>query len=555
MKSAYKRTLHRVRLVCSINELLADLSLCLAGVGALSAACVAVDRAFSLQIFMPWMIGVAVGLAGLLAIAGWIFRQPGMLATACLIDDKLHLRERFSTAYALANSDEPFAVAARDEAHRQAELLNVKGKFTIRFTRRWALTAIAWLAAGAAILFLPQMDLLGCLGQRQEQSRQNQELQQAQDQIKQAAQQVGIAIKPLEDAGLAGDLAKLDQADGAIKADDMKRQAIKRLDELAGKLEQSKQSSRLQSASELKDMLKTLRPSPQGLVNDLNRSLAMGDFKKAGAMANDLRRQLEEGKLSKDQKAALANQMKDLAAQLEKAAKEDKEFEKSLQDAGLDKKLAEMKEDELRKALENSGLSKEKIEELLAKAAACRNASQACNKLSQALASSGLGENDDQMAEAMDDLSEQLSQSEALQAEMDAVQAGLNCIGQACRGLGQRPGGSGTGEFEEGLADSFGYGTGGPGVSAGGPRDSDDSGEFSLDKTKADTKVGKGPSIASSYFKGQQVKGESRKELTTVVQAAKDAAAEAISDNQIPRKYEGPVKKYFGALEQSGTSK
>ena len=57
--------------------------------------------------------------------------------------------------------------------------------------------------------------------------------------------------------------------------------------------------------------------------------------------------------------------------------------------------------------------------------------------------------------------------------------------------------------------------------------------------------------IASWYFKGSQVKGDAQRGFSEVVQAARDSAAEAISENQIPYKYEEAVKKYFGQLEQS----
>ncbi len=47
------------------------------------------------------------------------------------------------------------------------------------------------------------------------------------------------------------------------------------------------------------------------------------------------------------------------------------------------------------------------------------------------------------------------------------------------------------------------------------------------------------------------MKGESRREFSETVQAARDAAAEAISENEVPRKYEEAIKEYFGRLEQS----
>jgi hypothetical protein len=82
-----------------------------------------------------------------------------------------------------------------------------------------------------------------------------------------------------------------------------------------------------------------------------------------------------------------------------------------------------------------------------------------------------------------------------------------------------------------------------------GQRDSDDSGDYNLEKVKAPTEQGKGPAVASWFFKGEQVKGDAQREYQQVIQAARDNAAEAIKDNDIPRKYEGAVKKYFGELE------
>jgi len=42
------------------------------------------------------------------------------------------------------------------------------------------------------------------------------------------------------------------------------------------------------------------------------------------------------------------------------------------------------------------------------------------------------------------------------------------------------------------------------------------------------------------------------RDFTEVVQAARDGAAEAISENEIPRRYEDAIKAYFSQLEQSG---
>ena len=72
-------------------------------------------------------------------------------------------------------------------------------------------------------------------------------------------------------------------------------------------------------------------------------------------------------------------------------------------------------------------------------------------------------------------------------------------------------------------------------------------------KTRAKSKVDDGPVIASWYFHDSQVKGEDKRDFTEVIQAGRDTAAEAITENEIPRKYEDAIKKYFGGLEQSDT--
>ena len=69
-------------------------------------------------------------------------------------------------------------------------------------------------------------------------------------------------------------------------------------------------------------------------------------------------------------------------------------------------------------------------------------------------------------------------------------------------------------------------------------------------QTRVENKSKKGPIIASWEFKGTQIRGESRRKLSKTIEAAKDRASDAVSENRIPRKYESAVKTYFGRLEE-----
>ena len=59
-----------------------------------------------------------------------------------------------------------------------------------------------------------------------------------------------------------------------------------------------------------------------------------------------------------------------------------------------------------------------------------------------------------------------------------------------------------------------------------------------------------GPVIATWMSQEEQVKGEVTRDFESNLQAAKDRASEAISENAIPARYHGPVTKYFETVGQ-----
>ena len=96
-----------------------------------------------------------------------------------------------------------------------------------------------------------------------------------------------------------------------------------------------------------------------------------------------------------------------------------------------------------------------------------------------------------------------------------------------------------------------GGGTGGPGQGYG-PRPSDDSGKTSTLSTRVSNDSAQaGPIIASSYFYDQQERGEAQQQVAPIAQAATQAAAEAIDEEQIPRRYQDSVRQYFNQFGQT----
>jgi len=547
MRQALERRLRNARVRHGANLLLGCLGAALFCAGAAAALAVTADRLFSLELLRPALAGVLAGAAVAAAGAWWAWRLPRRMEVALLVDERLALKERFSTAVALSASDDLFARAAVREAHQKAESVRIAGQFPVRPTRRWLAATAAWVLAAGLFVLMPPLDILGRAAEQRRQQTHLAQLEQARSEVQQVTGRVEATVRELGKAELAADLAKLAEMNEAIKAPEVRREAIRKLGDLADKLRELQAGPRQQTAEAVRDMLKGLRGTPQGFSRELDQALARGDLGKASDLLKDMQKKLEGSELSKEQKEALANQLANLSEQLGKLSQDRKGLEDSLRQAGSSADLARLDEQALREALKKQGLTDEQIEKLLQQAQACRQGGAACSKLAEAMGAVGKGLAEGKLSPAeLAELTDQLDSIEAMLQDAALTGASLEEIGKAIALLGA---GQCEGQDQQGLIlnvpNAKGRGR------AWGSRGTDPTGPAATTQTRAGGKTREGPVIASWYFKGPQVKGESRKQLSEVVQAAKDGAAEAVSENEIPRKYEEAVKKYFGDLEQS----
>ncbi|MHC4242599.1 MAG: hypothetical protein ACYS3N_08685 [Planctomycetota bacterium] len=552
MLKALEKKLRVVRFRCSVNLFLKYLERVLTAGGIFAVLAVLTERLLALSVINYRSIWIFWGVAAVLVLLLWLFGRPRRMQLSLLLDERLKLHERFSTTLALSDSKDHFAAAARREARETVRRINLQGHFPIRPSKCGIYAASTWLIVAALILYMPQKDLLGFLRKQRQQEEHAQQAQQAKVEIKQAASPVKLAVKQLGEPELADALSKLEQMPEDAMPQDIKRQAIRKLGSLSDTIKKMQSDMQLDSVNLMQRMFKQLRGSPDVLSQKLRLALAKGNFADASNLLNQLRKELAEGKLSQQQQKDLSKQLQNLAKQLQELAQKNEELEKELEKLGLSKKLAKLSDKQLRQSLQKQGLSAEKIEELLRKAAAFRSASSRCSGLGSAMASCGAGAgglSGDELAAVM----EQLDEFESIKQQLMLTEASLAEISRAigCLGEGMWDGRGLQGPFMEGLSDKYGPGTGGPGMGYG-PRSIDEMGETSTKKTRLKNEPGQGPVIASWYFKASQVKGQAMRDYSEVVQEGRDSAAEAISDNLIPRKYEESIKKYFGQLEQSG---
>ena len=546
------KRIRSVRVRCSINLLLRHAGRVLVAAGIIAVMTVLTERLLALSVVNSGTVWSFWGAAAVLVLLLWLFRQPSRMQVSLLLDDRLRLHERFSTTLALAGSEDPFAGAARNEARQSAGHANLRGHFPIRPPKCWIYAVSTWFVAGLLVLYLPQKDLLGFLRKKEQEQEKTKQLQQAKVDIKDAASPVKLAVKQLGEPELGDALATLEQMPEDARPQEIKRQAIRKLGDLSDKVRKMQSSAQLDSVNMLQKMFKRLRGSADPFSQKVRLALAKGDFAQASNLLNQLQKELSDGKLNDQQRKALSEQMQTLAKQLAELARKNDELEKELEKLGLDKKLAQLSEQQLRQSLQKQGLAADKIEELLRKAAASRSASMKCAGLGRAMAACGAGAgglSGDELAAVMgqlDDLESLQQQLMLTQATLDEIARAIGCLGE---GMCDMPGGYGP--FAEGYSRGAGGGTGGPGIGYG-PRKTDETGETATKRVRTKNKPGQGPVIASWYFKESQIKGEATRDFTEVIQAARDGAAEAITENEIPRKYEEAIKSYFGQLEQSG---
>lgn len=536
---AFDRHLRRVRRRLVANLLLRQLgvSLCLAVVPAAGAVALLKLGLLAGAWWQAWPVLPAAVLAGLgLAWA----RRPGAMTAALAIDRELNTRERFSSALALRGDASTFARAAVADARRAAGRIDLRRRFAIRPTAHGPVALALLGGLVAAGLGLPTVDLLGLLARREEHLQQQSRLAEARSDVDQAVASVQTAVRKLGDPDLTEALEALEASGELTRPQDVRRDAIRKLGNLKDQLQQRRENQPLASFEEMQSSLRNLRSLPDPASRDLHRAVAEGDFNKAAETLDELRQKLQDGKLSEQQRDALQRQLADLGEQLDRLAKQNAAAKRACQQAGLDEEHAGMGEEELREELKKRGWTEEQIDELARRLRDCHGGSQQLAELAEQVAATCQGEN---LSPAdLADLARALRRSGTLQDQIAQIEGNLEDVENALRLLGGQGDGGGLALTPQPGGSKAGSGP--------GSKQASDPIDAKMLDTRVQGKPAQGPAVASWYFRGRQVRGKARQQLQQVVRAARDRAGDAISEQTIPRRYETPVKRYFGDFEE-----
>jgi hypothetical protein len=356
---------------------------------------------------------------------------------------------------------------------------------------------------------------------------------EALDQLKKNLEKLEQAARGMADKNSAGNDAERQKLAGSLSA------LSKQAQDLGLQLPQLDDAISALAANQTDLFLKDL----QAATTDLEK---MRDMAKS---LQQLQQQME--KLGKDLAEQLKNGQPEIAQQtLQKMITQ-------LQAANLTPEQLKKMMDEVSKAVDPAG-NYGKVAEHLKKAASQMQASDKSGA-AQSLAAA---------SEELNKLMQQMGDAQELQDTLDNLNMASMCIGtgqgwRTCLGMPAfRPGGKpgrGVGTWGDDSAEWDGQWTGGwdnsgikrPDMDPRGQTDRG-AGELSdaLQPTKVKGQFSPGGPMPSITLKGVSIKGQSKIDYEQAAAAAQSDAQSALSQEKVPRAYQGAVKDYFDDLKK-----
>jgi hypothetical protein len=555
------------------------------------------------RMFLWVGLGAIVVVAMVMAGVYW----PSRSTAAVKIDERLNLKEKFSTALHVRGMNDPFARAVVKDAEQTADKVRLAGQFPVQFPR------IGYVAMGVAVLslcawkFVPNMDLLG--RQKQQEAKKQEELQieQTKNQVKEA-------------------LAKIEQLPPALQTDEGVRVARKELEEVlkdrhpepakaARRVVESlskadealknqiKNNQAFAQAQKNEMMFKGMNPpiEAKGPVAETQRALAKGDFEKPLEEIKKLGDEFkkmneEEKKQAADQMQKMAEALKQIAndpraqqklqdqmkqmginqqqiqqaqQMMQKAAAGDKQAQQQMQ------QMQQQLQQQLAQQMQQQGANQQQIQQMQQQLQqAMQQAQQAANaqqqaaqmaqgaqQMAQAMQQQGQQGGQQQMADGQQAMQQALEQMQAMQQDLQRAQnaqqqmqqqmaqAGGQCNGDG-QGQGQKDGPGNTGQWKAGDPDGKrGNGQGGPGQGAGGNMGKQGAAFGTKEENSPSQYDEKGKHLASVFVKDRSIKGESRAQLEEIIKAGRADEADDVDDTRADRRAQEVQKKYFQVME------
>jgi len=308
------------------------------GVFAVAAIVILVDKYYPFGVTWQLALGVAAGATAIASLIAGAMTSRSELAAAVELDRRCGLEERVSTALALrpfaeseAEGKSAAEVAARRaveaDAERAVAKVDVSESFPLSPTRRLAWPLVPVAAAIVLALWLspavpPVSPTAAAAEQVQAQMKETAAtLEKKLEEKKTEAEKLKLVeaqklLEKLQDEARTIKAAtEVDQKETLVKLNDLAKQIQERRDQVAG-------------ADAMKKQLSRLRAKNPGTSEKLTKALGDGNFKAAAEQIEQLKKELESGKLDPKQKQQMADQLDRLQKQVSQLAKAQEERRK-----------------------------------------------------------------------------------------------------------------------------------------------------------------------------------------------------------------------------------
>jgi hypothetical protein len=486
-----------------------------------------------------WAPFAAAGCLGLLvASLVAIFTGASRLDAAVAIDHAFHLNERLSSALTLPGGlrETPAGRALLADATRKLADLDVTSAFRTKLPRRaWVVLIPAGLAV--SMLFVPAWVPQKLMAKTETRLD-----------AKVAAKQTEALTKKISSQRQVLDKEKFPEAEKLLaqiekKAEDLAKAPPAQKDKLLvemNKLTDALKERRRQlgSPEQVNRQLQQLKEmGKQGPADQMAKELARGDFKKAAEQLKQLQEKLQKGEMTQAEKKALQEQLGELSKKLKDMANMEqrkKQLDEALKNGGLSK---EQHEREMEKLKEQS----KSLQQLQQIAAKLGQAQEALKKGDTKEAAESLGMTQQQLAQ----MAKQLEEMEALDSAMadiqdakDGMNDSMNQLGRMLEGMGNMD------SMRRGMGNGLGRGRG----MGDRPEAPDETATYS---TRVQQQIRKGKAVLQGFTQpSKTIKGQSVIDIQGELEAATASAADALSNQRIPKNVEKHVRDYYDQLNK-----
>ncbi len=607
--SRLDRHVARVRNKLAISRFLAGLGGSLSILAGAVIIAILIDRLFWLRLPRQelWLYA-GLGATAVAALCYAILYRPTPAEAAVAIDQRLDLKEKFSTALYVRRSNDPFAQAAVRDAETTAENVSLQKQFPIQFPRIGYYSMVAVLAA-AGTTWLPTFDVFGRQEAQVKRQTYAQQQSQAREAVKAALVKVESAVPESLDSDAKVAAAKAELAEllkrPTLDPQQANRSALKALQDVNEAIKQQiKNTDRFATAQNDSKAFRSLNPASdeKGPVADARRNIASAKFDQAGEDLEKLAKSLD--KLDEGEKKEAARQLQQMAQALNQMAndpRQQQQVEQKLQQMGASQPQAQQMRQLMQQAAQGDPKAQQQLQQMAQQMAQQLNngqgptpaqqaqmqqmmrqmqaqantqaqaqaMQQAVQQMAQAMQNAKQGgqpnaqQNQQQMQQAAQAMQQQMQQMTAIAKDAEqmaaaqqamqqaAQQQAGNCPGGACAGgdqPGQQQGKPGQGGWAEGDINRQGNGMGGAGRGQGG-RAISEAAPFTVKTEFAPTQDQKEGQILASYFvKAGSIKGESKAELQQIVANIDKENTDEVDQDRIPRAAAAAVKEYFGTM-------